>query len=255
MMREDQRRHLPTEIIVCPGAGANADRSATRATGGLRAPRRRTSESDAQRRIMLLEEANTQLRRQLVELRRESARVRHLACHDDLTGLPNRRLLMDRLNQAMARAVRHDKLIILMMVDLNEFKQINDSLGHQAGDCVLQGFAQRVTDVIRSSDTACRYGGDEFAVMLPDIEKVQVWQQFGSVASKLHQALAAPFDLGSCTVNVTASIGGAIYPDDARCDVELIHKADSAMYEAKEAQFRAGLRQTGQQMASALRSR
>jgi diguanylate cyclase len=254
MMREDQVRHRAKEINTCTGAGAHAVWSAGLATGGLRAPRRRTSEVESQRRVMLLEEANAELRRQLVELRRENATVRHLACHDELTGLPNRRLLLDRLNQAMARAVRHGKLIILMMVDLNEFKQINDSLGHQAGDCVLQGFAQRVTEVIRSSDTACRYGGDEFAVMLPDIEKVQVWQQFGNVASKLHQALTAPFELGSCTLSVTASIGGAIYPHDARCDVELIRKADSAMYEAKEAQFHAGLRRHGR-TAPALRSR
>jgi diguanylate cyclase len=228
MMREQQIQHLADGFARRPDGRVQAS--------GLRPPRHAAFDGDLKWRLAQLEEANAELRRQLAALRRESARVQHLACHDELTGLPNRRLLMDRLNQAMARALRHDKLIILLMVDLNEFKEINDSLGHQAGDGVLQGFADRVRNVIRSADTACRYGGDEFVVMLPDIDKVQVWHQFASVASKLHEALIDPFPIGGCSVNVTASIGGAIYPDDASCDLELIRKADSAMYAAKESQ-------------------
>jgi diguanylate cyclase len=228
MMLEQRIQHLSDKLAARPDGWVRGP--------GTRSPRPAAFEGDLKRRLAHLEEANAELRRQLVELHRETARAQHLACHDELTGLPNRRLLMDRLNQAMARAVRHDKLIILLMVDLNEFKEINDSLGHQAGDGVLQGFAHRVTNIIRSADTACRYGGDEFVVMLPDIDKVQVWQQFASVASKLHEALMEPFRIGRCTVSVTASIGGAIYPEDASCDLELIRKADSAMYAAKEAQ-------------------
>jgi diguanylate cyclase len=191
---------------------------------------------DDQQRIAMLEAANSRLRRRLVELQAEAARSRHLANHDELTGLPNRRLLMDRLRQAMARAVRHDTCVIMLMLDLDGFKEINDTFGHAIGDQALKRVAHRLEANLRDADTACRYGGDEFLVMLPDIDRSHVWQRIASVAAKLHGELVEPFMIDQAFLNVGASIGVAIYPDDARGDHELIQKADSAMYRVKEGQ-------------------
>jgi diguanylate cyclase len=194
-------------------------------------------DSDRQRRrIALLESVNTRLRRRLVELQQEVARTRHLANHDELTGLPNRRLLMDRLRQSMARALRHDTRVIVLMLDLDGFKQTNDTLGHLAGDQLLREVAARLSANLRGADTACRYGGDEFVVMLPDIDRVHVWQRIASVAAKLRGELDEPFQIGQSIVRIAASIGVAIYPDDGSCDHELIRKADREMYRAKEGQ-------------------
>jgi diguanylate cyclase len=190
----------------------------------------------ARRRIAVLESVNTRLRRRLVELQREVARARHLANHDELTGLPNRRLLMDRLRQSMARALRQDTRVIVLMLDLDGFKETNDTLGHLAGDQLLQEVAARLSANLRGADTACRYGGDEFVVMLPDIDKVHLWQQIASVAAKLRAELDEPFLIGQSTVRIAASIGVAIYPDDGHCDHELLRKADKEMYRAKEGQ-------------------
>src|SRR4051812_38244840 len=112
-----------------------------------------------------LAESNDRLRKRVAELERELTHARHLAYHDPLTGLPNRALLLDRLMQAMAQAQRQHKVVGLLLLDLDCFKSINDKLGHNAGDLILQEVAERLSSCIRACDTACRYGGDEFVIL------------------------------------------------------------------------------------------
>jgi diguanylate cyclase (GGDEF)-like protein len=141
-----------------------------------------------------------------------------LACYDELTGLPTRRLLRDRLSQAIAQGIRQDKQVALLLVDLDAFKSVNDRLGHTAGDKLLQALAGRLTDTVRAGDTACRYGGDEFVVMLPAID---------------HPSLSEPYFIDEFEIRITASIGSAFYPIDGRTYEELINRADDALYRAK----------------------
>ena len=185
---------------------------------------------DARQHIEKLVRSNARLTRKLVLLRRETAQARHLAYHDQLTGLPNRSLLVDRLTQAMAQASRQHKQVGLLLLDLDQFKSVNDRLGHAAGDSVLQQVAKRLSASIRSCDTACRYGGDEFVIMLPEIDG---WASANAVARKIRTRLAAPYVLDDRVIVLTASIGIAIYRADGRDVSELIREADSAMYLAK----------------------
>ena len=185
---------------------------------------------DARQHIEKLVRSNARLTRKLVLLRREAAQARHLAYHDQLTGLPNRSLLMDRLTQAMAQAARQHKQVGLLLLDLDQFKSVNDRLGHAAGDSVLQQVARRLSASIRSCDTACRYGGDEFVIMLPEIDG---WASANAVAHKIRTRLAAPYLLDDRVIVLTASIGIAMYRADGRDGSELIREADSAMYLAK----------------------
>ena len=185
---------------------------------------------DARQHIEKLVRSNARLTRKLVLLRREAAQARHLAYHDQLTGLPNRSLLMDRLTQAMAQAARQHKQVGLLLLDLDQFKSVNDRLGHAAGDSVLQQVARRLSASTRSCDTACRYGGDEFVIMLPEIDG---WESANAVAHKIRTRLAAPYLLDDRVIVLTASIGIAMYRADGRNGSELIREADSAMYLAK----------------------
>jgi len=160
-----------------------------------------------------------------------TAQMTHMAEHDFLTGLPNRMLLTDRLAQAIALAQRHGKKVALMYLDLDHFKHINDSLGHEVGDQLLQSAAKRLQSCVRLSDTVSRQGGDEFVVLLPEFDEVQ-----GAVltAEKLIEAMAEPHLIGSHQLHVTLSIGISLYPDDGK-DVEaVIRNADTAMYHAKQ---------------------
>ena len=131
--------------------------------------------------------------RRAIERKASERQIQHLAYHDGLTALPNRRLLMDRLIQALARAHRDHKVLALLFVDLDDFKGINDTLGHAAGDELLQSVAARISKRMRESDTLARFGGDEFAILLPELSRIE---DAGKFASKLQQALAAPFDVG-----------------------------------------------------------
>ena len=160
-------------------------------------------------------------------------RIRRVAHHDSLTGLPNRLLFNDRLNQAMSLAKRDSRQFALLYLDLDKFKAVNDTLGHSAGDELLQGVAARIRRQVRESDTVARVGGDEFTVILPDI----TWREEAeTVAGKILAALAAPFQLGSPKKNVEigTSIGIALYPADARDADALVNAADAAMYSAKQ---------------------
>ncbi len=159
-------------------------------------------------------------------------RLDRVAHHDTLTGLPNRLLFNDRLTQAISQARRGPSQFALLYLDLDRFKQVNDSLGHTAGDELLQTVASRIRQQVRESDTVARIGGDEFAVILPNIVKREEAQ---AVAQKIISTLTAPFALSSQVreVCIGSSIGIAIYPSDAPDADELVKLADAAMYSAK----------------------
>ena len=160
-------------------------------------------------------------------------RIRRVAHHDSLTGVPNRMLFKDRLDQAISFAKRDSRQFALLYLDLDKFKPVNDSLGHTAGDELLQSAAARIRHQVRESDTVARVGGDEFTVILPDITRRE---EAETVAKKIVAALAAPFQLGSQkqSVGIGASIGIALYPADARDADALVRAADAAMYSAKQ---------------------
>ena len=157
-------------------------------------------------------------------------RLAQLAYYDSLTGLPNRRLFHDRLGRALTRAKRNEKLVAIMFLDLDHFKNINDTLGHHFGDLLLQESAKRLTALIREDDTVARLGGDEFTVVL---ENISVVTEAETVAGKILQALSQPVYLGTQEIYVTASIGITYYPLDDNDIEKLIMNADSAMYQAK----------------------
>jgi diguanylate cyclase (GGDEF)-like protein len=154
----------------------------------------------------------------------------HLAEHDALTDLPNRLLLNDRLTGAIALAERHNKPLAVLFLDVDGFKALNDSLGHAAGDAILRSIAARLRSALRRSDTVSRYSGDEFVIVLPEIEQ---GDDAALVARKLVRAASGPHRIDSRNVTVTASVGIALYPDDGRETETLIKHADAAMYDAK----------------------
>lgn len=156
--------------------------------------------------------------------------IRQLAERDFLTGLPNRLLLRDRLAQALAMAGRHSVRVAVMFIDLDGFKQINDTYGHHAGDRLLQLVAQRMEGCVRTADTVSRTGGDEFVVLLPEIHDTEDARQ---VAAKLHTAIAEPYDVNGERLTVSVSIGIGVYPDDGITADAVLQAADHAMYDAK----------------------
>ncbi|MCC5857108.1 MAG: EAL domain-containing protein [Ectothiorhodospiraceae bacterium] len=166
------------------------------------------------------------------ERKQNEERIRYLAEHDPLTGLPNRVLFNDRLEQAISRARRQGGLVSLMFVDVDRFKNINDSLGHQVGDQLLVQVADRIRENLRDSDTVGRPGGDEFALLLPDLPNARA---AAKVAEKLLERLAHPYSLKGHQLVVTASIGIALFPDDGTDLITLAANADAAMYFSKDA--------------------
>jgi len=163
--------------------------------------------------------------------RATALKMSHQAQHDFLTSLPNRLLLTDRLTQAIALSRRHGKKVVLLFLDLDLFKLVNDSLGHVTGDKLLQSVAQRLTTCVRTSDTVCRLGGDEFVVLLSEIEHVDA---AANCADKLLAAVAVPHVIGGHEVHVTMSIGISVCPDDGRDAEAMLKNADMAMYHAKK---------------------
>ncbi len=161
---------------------------------------------------------------------REEA-VRFLAYHDSLTGLPNRRLLDDRLSQAIHLAQRRDRKLAVMLIDLDDFKQVNDSLGHRAGDAVLREVAQRLALCVRRADTLARHGGDEFVIVISD---VQADADCKLVAEKVLRTLAAQFSIEGQALALGASVGISLFPTDAGDGDALLRNADAAMYRAKQ---------------------
>ncbi|MCS3902657.1 diguanylate cyclase (GGDEF)-like protein/PAS domain S-box-containing protein [Methylohalomonas lacus] len=163
--------------------------------------------------------------------RTEMQKMHHLAQHDFLTGLPNRVLLMDRLAQAIGMAKRHHKQIALLFLDLDNFKQINDSFGHAAGDHLLQEVAADIVACVRMTDTVSRHGGDEFVIILTEIGEIQDSVQ---VAEKLLARFAQPRVIDGHELQITLSIGISLYPENGLDADTLIRNADTAMYATKE---------------------
>ena len=170
--------------------------------------------------------------RDITERKRAEERLSYLAHHDLLTDLPNRALFTDRLNQAMIEAHRHGRLVGVLLLDLDRFKNINDTLGHEAGDRLLEAVARRLRHAIREGDTVARLSGDEFAIVLADMGHAD---DGGRVAQKLVAAFAEPFPIGQREFHVTPSIGVTIYPTDGDSIEGLLRNADAAMYRAKDA--------------------
>ncbi|MCL2656268.1 MAG: diguanylate cyclase [Betaproteobacteria bacterium] len=161
---------------------------------------------------------------------RNAERYRHLAYHDALTGLPNRRLLADRLEQAIILAQRHGSLVALMLLDLDDFKIINDTDGHSVGDAVLATVAHRLRLIVRGSDTVARLGGDEFVVLLPEVDSPAACL---TLANKLIEAVHEPVYSDQRSYLLGVSIGIALFPRDGETGEELLQHADRAMYYAK----------------------
>jgi diguanylate cyclase (GGDEF)-like protein/PAS domain S-box-containing protein len=165
------------------------------------------------------------------ETRAMAQKMLHMAQHDFLTGLANRALITERLTRALGLAQRKKKQVALLFIDLDNFKHINDSLGHAVGDKLLQSVAKRLQEVVRITDTVCRQGGDEFVVLLTEIEQRNDAAQ---VAEKLIAAFALPHIIHECELQITLSIGVSVYPDDCKDVEEAFQHADEAMYQAKK---------------------
>jgi len=174
--------------------------------------------------------ANMQLQKEIYERMQAEQRIWHVAHHDALTGLPNRALLHDRLEQALAQASRDDHRVGVAFIDLDRFKSINDSLGHTVGDELLRQVAERLNGVVRAVDTVSRLGGDEFVIVLRQIAGPD---DAVLVAEKIIGALAAPIAVQGHQLHVTPSIGISIFPDDGTGALQLMKNADTAMYHAK----------------------
>lgn len=160
----------------------------------------------------------------------EIQRMSHLAQHDALTGLPNRVSLAERLTQAIGMAERHHNLFALLFVDVDCFKQVNDTLGHAIGDQVLQNVAENIQACVRATDTVSRHGGDEFVILLPQIEDID---DPYLIAEKLRDRFNLPRTIAGHKLEVTVSIGISVYPNDGIEADALMQKADAAMYENK----------------------
>lgn len=169
---------------------------------------------------------------EITERKVSHARMAFLAHHDPLTQLPNRLLLRDRVDQAISRAARSGATLALLFVDLDDFKRVNDSFGHQTGDALLREIAGRLAHCVRETDTVSRHGGDEFVIALPDLTDVGVVER---VARCIAEQVSAPLHAGGVEVRVSCSIGVALYPGDGEdCDA-LVQRADASMYAAKRA--------------------
>jgi diguanylate cyclase (GGDEF)-like protein/PAS domain S-box-containing protein len=189
-------------------------------------PGSRYSEKDKE----LLQFVSTQVAIAL-ERRRLNDELLRAARYDDLTGLPNRRLFQDRMRSALARTRRHVERFALLYVDIDDFKQINDSLGHAAGDQLLAEVAHRLQQCVREEDTVARIGGDEFVVLL---EEIQVPDDARLVEGKIKSTISQPVHLDGHLLCVQPSIGIALYPDDGETADQLLRHADTKMYESKK---------------------
>jgi diguanylate cyclase (GGDEF)-like protein len=168
---------------------------------------------------------------ELAQRKKAEENTRRLAYHDTLTGLPNRTLFNDRLGVAFARARRHRHKVAVLMLDLDRFKEVNDRLGHSVGDQLLKAVGQRLVALLRESDTVSRMGGDEFLLLLPDMERIEY---AAKAAERILRAVREPFVFDQQTVHITTSIGVAIFPDDGKDADTLVKNADIAMYRAKD---------------------
>jgi diguanylate cyclase (GGDEF)-like protein/PAS domain S-box-containing protein len=167
----------------------------------------------------------------MTEIKKSREQVEFHATHDALTNLPNRIVMEERLEQAISRASRVNKLGALLFLDLDFFKEINDSLGHILGDALLRDVAQRLQDTCRKQDVVSRFGGDEFIIILEDIQRAN---DVHAKVKELLTSLNRPFRIHDHELSISASIGVALFPDDGTNVKELVQKADKSMYEAKK---------------------
>jgi len=192
----------------------------------------RILESTAVKLSHQLEAQALAMARDFAEIKSAEAKIHFMAHYDRLTELPNRLLATDRFKQAMAYASRGDAKVALLYLDLDKFKNINDSLGHSIGDALLKEVALRLWSCIRASDTVSRQGGDEFLVVLPETQDTQ---SISIVTAKILRQLATPFSIDGHDLSISVSIGVTVYPDDGEDFDTLLKKADIAMYHAKDA--------------------
>lgn len=177
-----------------------------------------------------IEQMETQIHKQIEDLHEQQGRLDHLASHDSLTGLPNRRLFLERLELALARAKRRETQVALLFIDLDQFKAINDTHGHNAGDAVLQTVAQRLRGLLRETDTPARIGGDEFIILVEGVPDNTSLEQ---IVRKVQAELALPIPYQDIELESGGSIGIARYPEDGTTASTLIAAADQAMYRSK----------------------
>jgi diguanylate cyclase (GGDEF)-like protein/PAS domain S-box-containing protein len=170
--------------------------------------------------------------REINELKQAELNLQHLATHDMLTGLPNRYLMTDRLDRILVQAERSQSLVALLFVDVDDFKVINDTYGHDSGDELLRAVAQRLTRSVRASDTVCRIGGDEFVIVLETLSQAE---HASIVATNVQRSLAKPFSIRRHRLKITVSIGISLFPQDGADTEMLLRAADYAMYLAKRA--------------------
>jgi len=188
---------------------------------------------DARGRVI----AAAEIGRDITARKRADQRVAYLAYHDDLTGLPNRLMFGEHLDLALARAQRHGRQVAVLYVDLDEFKQVNDTYGHEAGDQLLRQIARRLVRATRATDLGARHGGDEFIVLVADLPAgpdPAAREIARTIAAHVEQALAAPAVLNGATITAGGSVGIAVYPEDATTSDALMRRADAAMYRSKE---------------------
>lgn len=169
--------------------------------------------------------------RDITDLKRAEQQFRHMALHDSLTGLPNRAALQNRMDAALAEAARCKEEVTVMCLDLDGFKTLNDTMGHQAGDRCLEVVADRLRSVIRGHDTAARVGGDEFVLVFPGAGGVTATK----LAERVLRALDAPCQINGADIGIRASLGVSVFPRDGSGTSALLRKADAAMYRAKAA--------------------
>lgn len=168
----------------------------------------------------------------ITERKKYEEKIQQMAFHDSLTGLPNRKLFSDRLGIVLAQARRNKKKVGIVMLDLDNFKDVNDTLGHDVGDTLLKAVAERLSVILRKSDTVARFGGDEFVLIFPDMEVIEEAIQ---VVQKIIDRFHKPFLIDTHQLVVTTSIGIAVYPNDGMDEEILMKNADIAMYQAKQA--------------------
>jgi len=177
-----------------------------------------------------LRSVNAQLTRELAELKVREAQAQRLADRDGLTGLYNRRRLFEFLESAIADAAQQWQCVGLLFIDLNGFKAINDEYGHAAGDKILTTVALRIGARVRTGDIVCRYGGDEFVVLLPNVPDAKAVSR---VADTIRERVALPYWIRGSEQHLTAAIGESLYPHDGQTADALLHRADQAMYRLK----------------------
>lgn len=212
------------EFTEVAASGATREREWENTMPGIRA-------NWLYRQVVRVADGVVVILRDISERKLIEERISHMAHHDALTGLPNRTLLEDRLRQAISQAQRSGRSLTVVFIDLDNFKMVNDTLGHKVGDELLKVIAQRMVQCVRQSDTVVRLGGDEFVIVVNDLPETP--QSLAPSLQRIRDALAEPVELAGQSLEVTASIGLAIYPKDGSDGETLLMNADAAMYQAK----------------------